>query len=246
MSTVPEKKSKGELELEQRMRDSSSIEREERIRVSTRSLSWKERAFVAYYVGQCMRDKELAAEMAGFGNPKRSADLLMKMKRIRGAINGCSDTGFPRNAIELTRDGVLARYAEIVDFDKTRYMERFPDGSISLDLDLIRRDKMGHMIKSIENTRNGIKITFEDRAAALEVLAKYHGVFQNAEIHLHSHQNTQEITYVNDWRGREPEGDQIALPAPGPEDGEGEREAVQLGGLRPEMAENDDGDVDLG
>jgi len=75
--------------------------------------------------------------------------------------------------------------------------------SLKVDLEKIRRLGIGHLIKKISQTSNGIMIEWWSREKALELLGKYHKLFTDVQKH------EGEITHIemtlDEWKKKQAE-----------------------------------------
>lgn len=88
----------------------------------------------------------------------------------------------------MASDEVLSRLAEQVRFDPVPYLlfEDIVDEDgytitrifRGMDLERLSEDGLGHLIKGISKTRNGLKIEWQDGQKALELIGKHLGLFK--------------------------------------------------------------------
>ncbi len=63
----------------------------------------------------------------------------------------------------------------------------------SFDIDKLRDDGLGHLIKSITPLRSGLKIEFYDRLGALNSIAKHHALFTDVIINANVDESDKEL-----------------------------------------------------
>lgn len=79
-----------------------------------------------------------------------------------------------KNHLNLKED-TLARILTLVTFDPTQYVTR----SGYIDLEMLKSDGYGWLIKSFKNTKYGTDVIFMDKDKALETLSKIHKLFDD-------------------------------------------------------------------
>lgn len=125
----------------------------------------KEKVFVAQYV-LCLNGAE-AARRAEY-EPKyarQTAYELLAKPYIRAEVD--------RRLQEriLSDVDVLARWSAVADADISPYL-KINRGKIRVDVEGMKRDGLGFLIKSVKNTRHGQNVEFRDPDAALERMGK--------------------------------------------------------------------------
>lgn len=98
----------------------------------------------------------------------------------------------------MAADEVLSRFAEQARFDPTPYLifeERYSDDEededginivkvfVGIDVDKLRADGLGHLLKSIAKTRGGLRVEWQDGQKALELIGKHLGLFRDRVEH---------------------------------------------------------------
>jgi len=145
--------------------------------------------FVAYYLGKANGNATEAARMAGYAEPNTQGPRLLVNVGIRAAIDAKLDR------VAMSADEVLARLSDIASADPADFIDFDPppkpppknpddpdepdaweDVGLRLRLDLAKRRGKTHLIKSIKAGKYGLSIELHDAQAALEKLAKYHGL----------------------------------------------------------------------
>jgi len=108
---------------------------------------------------------------------------------------GCDNLAKPYIRDEVDRrlraalpspEAVIGRLAEIAFSDPMQYLTA--DGT--LDVDRLVADERTFLVKGVRPTRAGLAWEFEDRAAALRMLARYHRlVGADVQVDLHDHRD---------------------------------------------------------
>lgn len=153
----------------------------------TRKLTTKQKLFVEYYIQT--KNGVQAAEKAGYkGNYntlKVVASENLAKPYIAEAIGArFADVAMDTNEV-LGRLASMARGFDIIDYLELRetfkvdkYGEKYFDEYVLwIDLEKIRKDGFGHLIKRIAKTSQGITIEQYDSRAALVDIGKAEGLF---------------------------------------------------------------------
>lgn len=135
-------------------------------RVST--LTPKERAFLINYLAGETQVK--AAATAGYKQPEKQGWRLANSPKIRAAIDEIL------TAQEMPRLKVIALLSQHADAAYAPYL-RAKGGRLSVDLDNLIADGLGHLIKGVKETRYGQAVEFYDAQTALVQMGRYHGLF---------------------------------------------------------------------
>jgi phage terminase small subunit len=127
----------------------------------------KEKLFVAFYV-LCLNGAEAARRAEYPANSARQAahELLTK-PYIRAEVD--------RRLQEriMSANDVLARWSAVADADISPYLKK-SRGKLHVDVEALKRDGLGFLIKSVKNTKFGQNIEFRDPDSALEKMGKVH------------------------------------------------------------------------
>ncbi len=127
-----------------------------------RSLTYKQRMFVEFYLGESSGEAVDAARRAGYCWPKAMAPRLVKNPRVQAAISAGADSA------AMSSSEVLARVAEVASADLLDFLHVSEAGVAQVDLKQTRRRGMGHLIKRLRVNRNGTQeIELEPRLPAL-------------------------------------------------------------------------------
>lgn len=179
------------------------------------ALTGKQRAFIEEYMrtGNATR----SAIVAGYSvkSAEQIGYQLLQKTTVTEEIAG----RFKAKA--MAADEVLSRFAEQARFDPTPYLifeERYGDDEededepnivkvlVGIDVDKLRADGLGHLLKSISKTRGGLRVEWQDSQKALELIGKHLGMFR--ERVEHSGPNGGPI--VIDGTAREEAGKELA------------------------------------
>ena len=141
-------------------------------------MTYKQRLFVAAYLGDAKGNAVEAARIAGYAWPDKVGSQLLGKTRIRAAIAAQLDRA------AMKADEVLARLSEIAGASFRDFLEIKPDGTWKTDLNRARRrGKLGLIkrIKSRREIRESVTVEINDLElldplTALALLAKYHGL----------------------------------------------------------------------
>ena len=132
-------------------------------------LTYRQRMFVSYFLGTANGNATEAARMAGYATAHVDGSRLLANAIIRVAIDA------KLLSAAMSADEVLGRLSDMASADMGPFIKQAADG-IVFDLAQIKAARLTHLIKSITPNKFGTKIEFYDAQAALEKLAKYHGL----------------------------------------------------------------------
>lgn len=141
-----------------------------------KKLTEKQKTFVREYLVDM--NSAAAARRAGYSTrtARSISNELMKKTQIRAAVRKALARRAKR--LELHADSVLAKLAEIGSLDKTQAF-RIRDGRLHLtDTDLLPPGVRA-CISEVAETPNGIRIKFDDRLRALELLGRHLGLWKD-------------------------------------------------------------------
>lgn len=164
-------------------------------------LTYRQRLFVVYYLGEANGNATEAARQAGYACPNSVASALLLNPGIAAAVAAKLDRA------AMTADEVLARLSEIATADAGDFLKFDGRGRYSLDLKGAKERGKLHLIKAIRPTKFGPAIEIHDAHAALEKLGRYHGLF--AEKAVVPSSETQAIRdFLKDEPGAATEGEE--------------------------------------
>ena len=110
-----------------------------------RSLTYRERLFVDYYLGESSESAVDAVRRAWYPSPEELGPRLLKKSAVQAAIAAGAGTA------AITPNEVLARYADIAASDMRDFMAVDKNGGFKVDLKLIQQRNLGHLIKRAAN-----------------------------------------------------------------------------------------------
>ena len=138
-----------------------------------RSLTYKQRLFVEFYLGESSKEPVDAAHRAGYCRPEAMAPRVVKNPRVQAAIRAEAESA------AMTSSEVLARVAEVASTDLLDFMHVSEAGIAQVDLRQTRRRGMGHLIKRLRVNRNGTQeIELEPRLPALLKLGEHYKLWK--------------------------------------------------------------------
>ena len=124
--------------------------------------------FVDYYLGDSSESAVDAAQPSLVSSPEKLGPRLLKKRAVQAAIASGAGTA------TITPNEVLTRYAEIAASDMTDFLAVDKNGGLKVDLRLVKRSGLGHLIKRIQIHRDGTQeIELEPRLSALDKLGDY-------------------------------------------------------------------------
>jgi len=140
-----------------------------------RTLSYRQRFFVEFYLGESSGSATDAARRAGYGRPEKLGPLLLK----RGEVQRAIAAGVATTAMNSKE--VLARLADVAAFDVLDFVDHGKDGEGKVDVRLIKRLGLGHLVKRLRTHRDGTQdIELEPRAPALVRLGEHYKLWKGA------------------------------------------------------------------
>lgn len=146
------------------------------------ALSAKQQAFVEEYLRTGNATRSAVAAGYSAKTAEQIGHQLLKKTSVADEIARRFE------AKAMAADEVLARLAEQARFNPVPYILfeeiRNEEGELiakafrGIDLDKLQEDGLGHVLKGISKTRNGLKIEFHDAQRALELIGKHLGLFK--------------------------------------------------------------------
>jgi hypothetical protein len=135
----------------------------------------KRQAFVLALTGAAGFNGAKAARMAGYSerSARQIASELLTFPDVKVAVDA------RMKALVMSADEVLGRLSEQARADISPYLTSREGAlySLYLDLDRLKADGLGHLIKEIWETPEGIRVKIHDAQAALVQLGRYHKLF---------------------------------------------------------------------
>ena len=147
-------------------------------------LTYKQRLFVEFYLGEANGNATEAARRAGYAWPQKVAERLVGKSGIRAAI----DSRLASAA--MSANEILARLSEHASGDLGDYFRVAPDGTPSVDLRKAKRAKRTRVIKKLkvktktfttdhgESVEVQTEIELHNPQFALDKLAQFHGLYE--------------------------------------------------------------------
>lgn len=146
-------------------------------------LTYKQRQFVAYYLGESGGNATDAARRAGYLEHQVTGHRLLRSAKIRAAIDAKLDQ------VAMSQDEILARLSDIASSSLGDFMEIVEDG-YRLSIPKGKRRGKLHTLKKVKTkvttTRRGgdvetfteTEIEVKDALPALVKLGEYRGLFR--------------------------------------------------------------------
>ncbi len=133
-------------------------------------LTFRQRLFVSYYLGDANGNATEAARMAGYAVP---------------GVQGCENLAKPNIRAEIeaalvgpamSADETLARISDFASADLGDFAEMFKveEGVVVFDLKAAKAAGISHLLKSVKPSKYGMTVELHDAQAALEKLARFH------------------------------------------------------------------------
>lgn len=133
------------------------------------ALTDKQAIFVEHYLTSFNATE--AAKQAGYKGDRNALATIghanLKKDEIAEAIS------LRIKEAAMGADEVMMRLAEQARASYTEYIRT--DGTV--DIDKLKKDGKGHLIKSIKNTPYGQNVEFHDAQAALQLIGRHHKTF---------------------------------------------------------------------
>lgn len=169
------------------------------------SLTFRQRLFVYYYLGEARGNATEAARLAGYSDPNGNAHRLTVNDGVRAAIDSqVSDAA-------ISAPEVLARLTEHATADMAEFVNVDARGGITLDFKKAKDADRLRLVKKIVPNKYGLTLELYDAQSALTTLAKYHGLLDKVDVDKLSQEVLQRIAQA-DQGGKGGAGE-----APGPE-----------------------------
>ena len=132
-------------------------------------LTYMQRLFIEYYLGEASGSAVVAARQAGYSCPDTLGPRLAKNPRIKAAIEArVATTG------AITANEILARIADIATADILDFIEVEGEGPYKVNLKQIKEMGAGHVIRRLRISKDGtLQIELEPRLPALIKLGEY-------------------------------------------------------------------------
>lgn len=146
-------------------------------RVGEDELTDRERAFVAAYFARRFNAAAAARELTGTTDISVSSSIG---HRLRHRPRVAAEIERHLQAAQLASGEVLALLSDQARGDLGRYLSLTEAGVPAFDLEQLQRDGQTHLIKKIKRGADGtLTIEFHDSQAALDKLARVHGLYKD-------------------------------------------------------------------
>ncbi len=140
-----------------------------------RSLTYRQRLFVAFYLGESSRSPVDAARRAGYRWPEKLGPRLVRKSGIQAAIDARVATA------AMTSSEILARLADVAAANMLDLIVASKRGLHTLDPMLVKRLGLGHVIKRLRMNKDGTQdIELEPRSPALVRLGEHYKLWKGA------------------------------------------------------------------
>ncbi len=112
-----------------------------------RPLNYRQRLFVANYLGESSGSAADAARKAGYRLPETQGPRLLKRSEIRAVLAAQVETA------AISADEVLARLADTATSDLMNFIAVNDTGDWKVDLNRIKQLGLGHLIKRLRKNK---------------------------------------------------------------------------------------------
>ena len=134
-----------------------------------RPLHQMQKLFVHHYLGRSSGSALDAARRAGYKHPHPEGVRLLKNPAVQAAIKARVERA------AMAESEVLNRLADVATSDMLDFLEFDQNGGCKLNLELVKRLGLGHLIKRLRINKDGTHdIVLESRLPALIKLGDYH------------------------------------------------------------------------
>src|SRR5271157_1817642 len=138
-----------------------------------RPASYRQRLFVEHDLGESSESPVDAARRAGYRWPERLGPRLVKKSGVQAAIDARVATA------AMTSNEVLARLADVATVDMLDFIDVGRDGRVKVDLKLVKRLGLGHLIKRLRTNKDGTQdIELEPKVPALVKLGEHYNLWK--------------------------------------------------------------------
>ena len=138
-----------------------------------RPLSYRQRLFVEFYLGESSKSPVAAARQAGYRWPEKLGPRLVKQSEVRAAIDARVETA------AMAANEVLARVADVASSDLLNFIDVDSNGGCKVNMKLVKRLGLGHLIKRLRKNKDGTsEIELEARVPALLKLGEHYNLWK--------------------------------------------------------------------
>jgi hypothetical protein len=138
--------------------------------------TYKERRFIAYYVGECNGNASGAARKAGYAHPATDGYRLLRKPYIHAAVEA------KVAEVAMSADEVLARVSDIASATFEDFLSVSRQGEWRVNLRRARDRNKLHVLKKLKSTKVGTEIEIKDSLPALIRLGEYHGLWTREQV----------------------------------------------------------------
>ena len=176
-----------------------------------RPLSYQQRMFVEYYLGESEGSAADAARRAGYRWPEKLGPRLAKTSGVRAAIDARVETA------AIAANEVLARIADVATSDLLNFIQVENNGDWKVDLNLVKQLRLGHLIKRLRKNKDGTsEIELEARLPALLKLGEHYKLWKGeAQSQLTLVELAKGLSELDDRLQSEEQADKTAEPLSG-------------------------------
>lgn len=144
--------------------------------MAAEDLTYRQRLFVEAYLGKANGNATEAARQAGYAWPDRQGTQQLAKSSVRAAISlRAAEAGMDANE-------VLGRLSDLARADMSDFLKVDKDGGYKIDLNKAKRRNKLSLIKKLTPTKFGLGIELHDPMAALDRMAKYHGLMDRIDL----------------------------------------------------------------
>ena len=137
-------------------------------------LNYRQRLFVEHYLGESSGSAIDAVRRAGYRCPQTHGPRLLTTRGVRAAIDARVETA------AIGANEVLARIADVATSDLLIFIEVDNDGGWKVNLKLVKRLGLGHLIKRLRTNKDGTsEIELEPRLPALLKLGEHYNLWKD-------------------------------------------------------------------
>ena len=120
--------------------------------------------------------------------PSNAGPRLLKKRGVRAAIDARVETA------AIAANEVLARIADVATSDLLNFIEVDKDGGWKVDLKLVKRLGLGHLIKRLRKNKDGTsEIELEARVPALLKLGDHYNLWKGSAVATHPGRSGQRL-----------------------------------------------------
>ncbi len=143
-----------------------------------RQLSYRQRLFVEFYLGESKGCAIDAARRAGYSSPHPEGARLLKKAAVRAAVEARLTTA------AMAASEVLARIADVASINMMDFIDFSSENAGKVDLKLVKRRGLGHLIKRVRIKKDGTsEIELEAKLPALVKLGEYYKLWKGEAEH---------------------------------------------------------------